>query len=312
MIDIYPLKFVPVYKDKVWGGNALKTMFGRKLPTERIGEAWELASHARGMSIVRNGVLAGRTLQELVGLYKKRLLGEMAINEQMFPFLIKIIDATDNLSIQVHPDDGFAARMEVGNGKSEAWYVLDAQENAKIIYGLKPGINKAEFIRSVKDNVLDSLCSVPVQSGDMIYVPAGTVHAIGGGMVVYEIQQNSDITYRLYDYERSDEKLRPLQVDNAIACLNFNQKLDYNFKQASLKTPFFAIERLMVNGKSEFNICDQFVVMYVIAGEGEIAWRGGEESIAKGDTILIPACLGEFTVVGSITWLKVVSSVNKS
>ena len=307
VMTIYPLKFKPFYLEKVWGGDRLRTALGRKIPLKKIGESWEVSTHSKGMSIVRNGDFTGMSLQQLVGLYKEELLGKKFSNETSFPLLIKIIDAAEALSVQVHPDDDFAAKVEGHSGKSEAWYVLEAGEDAKIIYGLQPGVDKSQLAEALENNtIMNKLRHVPVRAGDLIYVPAGTVHAISGGVMVYEIQQTSDITYRLYDYERKEKgMLRELQVEKALACLKASKQPDTDFRRSSLITPFFRIERYNVHGQLPCSTQGAYVLLCVMEGVGEIAWCKGHEPIGKGDTVLVPACLGDFVVTGSVSGLMI-------
>ncbi len=305
---IYPLKFLPVYKNRIWGGERLKTLLGRTLPGSRVGESWELSSREEGMSVVKNGDFAGKTLQELIMHHHEQLIGKAFSHGDSFPLLHKIIDAADNLSVQVHPDDCYAAKVEHTAGKTEAWYVLHAGTGAKIIYGLKPGTSREQFMNAVDScRIMDVVHHVPVTAGDLIYVPAGTIHALCSGVVVYEVQQNSDCTYRLYDYGRIDETGRPreLHLRKAIEAIDFDQSLDYDFKRSSLQSPYFTITKLLVEGQYRQNTDGQFVVVYIIDGDGGISGRQGVEWIKAGDTVFIPACMGEFTISGALRILLI-------
>jgi len=314
VITIYPLKFLPVYIERIWGGNKLASIFGRELPSNGIGESWELSTHDNAMSIVKNGVFAGKSLRELVLLYKEQLMGKDALHQPDFPLLIKFIDAAHDLSVQVHPNDDDAFRMEGGIGKTEAWYVLQAEEQAKIVYGLQPGVTKDDFIRAVHSNIMDVLRVVPVKAGDMIYVPAGTVHALCGGLLVCEIQQTSDITYRIHDYGRvgNDGKTRELHIDKAMQVINYDRQLDTDFSHNVLSCSLFKMEKMCIEGQQQQSTEGHFVILCVIEGCGEILYHQGTEPIQKGETILIPACMGSFCIRGNVEVLTITSNGKNS
>ena len=308
VIPMYPLKFLPVYKNRIWGGDRLKTLLGRTLPGSRIGESWELSSREDGVSVVKNGAFAGSTLPELMGQHHEQVMGSAFRPGDCFPLLHKMIDATDNLSVQVHPDDSDTAKLEHTAGKTEAWYILYASTKAKIIYGLKPGTSKDQFISAVNnDRIMEVVQHVPVAAGNLIYVPAGTVHALGKGIVAYEIQQNSDCTHRLYDYGRMDETGRPRQLHRrkAIGAVDFSRRLDYDFQRPSLQSPYFTIIRLRVEGQYRQNTGGKFVTVYVADGQGDVAGPQGVERITAGDTVFIPAGMGEFTINGTLQILLI-------
>jgi mannose-6-phosphate isomerase len=305
---MYPLKFIPIYKERIWGGNNLGKAFGRKLPGNCIGESWELSSHRNGTSIVANGILAGKTLNELMVEYKERLMGRKFTNKNHFPLLIKIIDAYDNLSIQVHPEDEYACRVEGEAGKTEAWYVVNAKAGAQIVYGLKKDITKEDFIKAVETKTIgNTLKMESVMAGDMIFIPAGMIHALLGGVMVYEVQQNSDTTYRVYDYDRvgDDGKRRELHIEKAIGVINFKQQLGCNFRDDSVNCPYFSMEKLAIQGEKIENTKEQFIIYSVTAGSGEIAYKDSIESLDAGETVLIPACLGDFIIKGNVELLKI-------
>ena len=231
MTDLYPLTFKPVLKDYIWGGRNLETAFGRSLPPNKnIAESWEIAAHKDGQSVVTDGVYAGLTLGELHDKLGIDLIGtrnQWAQERNKFPLLIKLLDANRPLSVQVHPDDAYA-RAHEGNelGKTEMWYVLSAEPNAAVIYGVTKGTTPANFAQAIKDGKLEPrLHYLPVKAGDFVDVPAGTLHAILGGIMIAEIQQNSNTTYRVYDWNRvgHDGKPRPLHVPQALETTNFDQ-----------------------------------------------------------------------------------------
>ena len=202
---LYPLRFKKVFIDKIWGGDALENVLGMDIPAGRkIGESWEISAHSHGMSIVENGELAGKTLQEVLDEYKGELVGDKVYNEykNLFPLLIKYLDVNDRLSIQVHPSDEYAMKHENELGKSESWYVIEASDDAKLILGMKDGMTKEKFVEKAKKNDFDDMFDIkPVKKGDFIDINPGTVHAsLEGSILIAEIQENSDVTYRIYDF----------------------------------------------------------------------------------------------------------------
>lgn len=304
---MYPIKFKPIYKECIWGGTNLLTVFGRDLPGDHVGESWDLSSHINGTSIVRNGPLMGQSLNQLLAQSWKDIMGKKVPQEKQFPLLVKIIDANDNLSIQVHPGDGICEVTEEA-GKTEAWYVVSAKENAQLVYGLQKGMTREKFNKAVAENTVgDAVRRVDVKVGDMILVPAGTVHALLDGVMVYEVQQNSDTTYRIYDYERVDQdgKLRELHITKALEVINFETQLSDVFVSDQICCPYFAMEKLVVFGEKQEKTADQFIIYCVIAGQGEIQYQETVEGIELGDTVLIPACLGEVRIIGDLTLLKI-------
>lgn len=305
---MYPLTFKPVYKERVWGGRNLEHLLGRKLPEGKIGESWDLCNHKNGMSIVENGDLAGMTLAELMTEYKEVLMGQDYNFSGYFPLLIKVLDANDQLSIQVHPDDEYGYRVEKEAGKTEAWYVLAAKENAKIIYGLKEEITKEDLWAAVKtDNVMACLREVPVKKGDMIYVPSGLVHALFEGVVVYEVQQNSDTTYRVYDYNRVDQKgrTRELHTEKALEVITFGRQAAVNFHTDSITCPYFNLKKMRLKKAIADTTHDRFLIYCILEGQGEISYRNGRINVTQGKTVLIPAGLGEFKVSGDLEFLRI-------
>lgn len=305
---MYPIKFNPIYKECIWGGTNLKRVFAREFSGNHIGESWDLSSHANGTSIVKNGYLAGKSLNELLAENSQKIMGKKFAREKQFPLLIKIIDANDDLSIQVHPTDDNACKFEGEAGKAEAWYVVSAKENAQIVYGLKDNTTKQNFIKAVENNtIIDRVRRVPVKAGDMIFVPAGTVHTLLDGVMVYEIQQNSDTTYRIYDYDRvgNDGKARELHITKALEVINFQKQPSDIFTSHHIRCPYFSVEKLVVAGEKHEKTTDQFIVYCIIAGSGAILYHESVEKISLGDTVLIPACLGEFVIEGNLTLLKI-------
>lgn len=318
---MYPFKFVPVYMDYIWGGRSL-IKFGKDLDEGKTAESWELSCHPDGVSIINNGKYKGNTLISMLDTYSNEIAGDLPESKSTsFPLLIKLIDANDKLSVQVHPDDEFAQIHEGELGKNEMWYILDAKPDAKLIYGLKPGVTREVFENAVKENSLqDCLNYIEVKAGDFINIPAGMVHAIGEGIVLAEIQQNSNTTYRIYDYDRKDSKgnTRPLHLEKALQVINFQgnnsnllyKGLEYKTSiEASLKmlvaNKYFCVEEYRVFSYVEQNTNHtQFHAYVCIEGQGNITYDDGYVSLAKGETVLVPASIGKYRIEGEVVLLK--------
>ena len=223
---LYPLKFEPILKDKIWGGTKLKSIFNKAAATEKLGESWELSGYENDESVVTNGFLAGNSLSELIEIYMGELVGDNIYDEYglSFPLLFKLIDANENLSIQVHPGDEIASERHNSYGKTEMWYVVNAEAGAELIIGFSENCSRDEYLDALEEGKVENLLQkVPIKKGDVYFIPAGLVHAIGKGVVVAEIQQSSDITYRIYDYKRTDDKgnERELHTEQALDVINF-------------------------------------------------------------------------------------------
>lgn len=319
---LYPFKFNPIYKEILWGGRKIGKYFDREIPDGNIAESWELSCRDDGMSVVKNGEFKGIYLSNLISKYKEQILGYKIYEKYglHFPLLVKIIDANDKLSVQVHPDDEYAKLIGENNGKNEMWYILDAKKNTKLIYGLKQDISREDFIDAIKNAAVgETLNEVKVKAGDCLYIPSGTVHAILEGILIAEIQQNSNTTFRIYDWDRLDKsgKGRELHIDKALDVINFesstNQTLkreielyDDNQKIRLVESEYFIVDEIHINNKyisksSE----DAFEVIMNISGSGKINWEDRSEIINKGDTLLIPACLGEYEIEGNLKILSV-------
>ena len=320
---LYPLLFDPILKEKIWGGNTLRKKYGRELSSDRIGESWDVACHPNGTSVVANGPLKGMTLRQLVDSYGSQLLG-LKVQKRFgneFPLLIKLLDATEFLSVQVHPDDEYAALREGGQpGKTEMWYIIHARPDASLIYGLVPGTTREEFEEAVRAGQMEKcLRSVKVQAGDVLYIPAGVVHAIGPGILICEVQQNSDTTYRVYDWNRlgDDGKPRPLHVEKALDVIDFSGRLakdklsglpveeEGGRRTYYIACSYFAIEKLECrDGMKERADGSKFFTLTVVEGQGEIAYGQGNQPFKAGDSVLIPACLGDYMIKGECTIIK--------
>jgi mannose-6-phosphate isomerase len=306
---MYPLKMKPVFKDYLWGGSRLKEEYGKDTPYEITGESWEIASHKNGESTVDGGKYNKMTIKELTCELKEKLLGDKVYkgDDEKFPLLIKFIDARDNLSVQVHPDDDFAFKNENGEyGKTEMWYIMDAAEGAGIIYGFKDKITKEEFKKSIEDNtLLEHTHFVECKKGDSFFISAGTLHAIGKGLLIAEIQQNSDTTYRVYDYDRRDANgnPRPLHIEKAIevTTLDRAQNKTYDDPSVIAECEYFKVEKMDINETVSWTVNkDRFEVIVVC--DGNITLNGLD--YVKGDTILLPAYIGEVEISGNAQILK--------
>lgn len=316
----YPLLFSPVYKERIWGGGALESSLKRALPASRgpIGESWDVSDRDDGMSTVANGPLTGRTLRNLMTDFGQELIGAKHPDGGRFPLLVKIIDAGQRLSLQVHPDE--AACAEIGDGaepKTEMWYVIDADRDAKIIAGLKPNTTKTKFLNSVNSpQVEDCLQIFKAFPGDAYFIQSGRIHAIGAGNLLLEIQQNSDTTYRVSDWGRVDSEGNPreLHVEKAMRCIDFMDRTNPRISGASDKVahnrkfpiinrcPFFSVDdlRLADTWRDDTGKDDSFHLLTPINGDIAVGRNNGEEvHIERGRTCLVPACYGEYMI-----WLK--------
>ena len=309
MRDLYPLKFKPIPREMIWGGDRLRKLFNKPFPSEsRIGESWEISSVQDKVSLVSNGFLEGNSLQELIEVYMGDLVGDKVFElfGTEFPLLVKLIDAQDDLSIQVHPGDELAARRHNGRGKTEMWYILEAEPGADLISGFNRKINQELFMEKLKDGkLLDIMNFEKVKPGDVFFIPSGRVHAICKGIVLAEIQQASDITYRLYDWNRVDASGNPrqLHLDLAMDAIDFNTYDDYRTNvEAKQNSPvlladcqYFTTHLLGFEGKivRDYSLLDSFVIY--LCTKGELSLDDGRVStgVTKGDTVLIPAITGE-------------------
>lgn len=308
---LYPLTFNPVFKDYPWGGRNLETILGRRLPDGIVAESWDIAAHPNGSSTVANGPYQGKTLPELVAILGLELVGEHsapALALGRFPLLIKLLDSNRWLSIQVHPNDQYGMAHEGEWGKTEMWVVLHAEPGAELIYGFARGMTKEKFAQEIgSDRSAEGLHRVKVKPGDVIFVPAGAIHALGPGIIVAEIQQNSDTTYRIYDWERP----RPLHLQQSLDVLDFaliepgptppKQLIDEDgFRVECLAAcTYFETERLTMPAGYEFyGLCDgsTFEIWAVIRGKATIYTDSEPLRLCAVQWALLPAELGEFQV----------------
>jgi mannose-6-phosphate isomerase len=321
-MKMYPLKFQPAFKDYIWGGRSFEAL-GKKIPDGIVAESWEISTHPDGLCTIINGEFAGMTLDKAVKTYGREIVGNSLPDKDVekFPLLVKFIDANQKLSVQVHPEDDYAFTNESGElGKNEMWYILSAKPGAKLIYDVNQGVTREKFSNSVKEGEIEScLKYIDVVKGDTLNIPAGLVHAIGEGIVLAEIQQNSNTTYRVYDYDRVDKNgnTRPLHINKALDVIDFEnagRKIKYNGitvknDNSTITTlvanKYFAVEKLSVSGNiTELADGSKFFIYVVTDGSGEISWSDGEIQFAMGESILIPAATGQYTLSGNFEALR--------
>ena len=308
---IYPLVLKPVIKDYIWGGTRLKDEFHFETEKSIAAEGWMLSVHKDGTNLVVNGSLKGLTLDEALSAFGYK---------NKFPILIKLIDAKDKLSVQVHPDNAYALENEGEYGKTEMWYIVDCKPGAKLIYGFKREISKAEFKERISNNTLDDVMNyVPVKKGDVFFISAGTLHAIGAGILIAEIQQNSNTTYRVSDYGRlgADGKPRALHIDKALDVTvtkpshipygNVGKVNGYSYgaKRHIAKCEYFDVTYYSLDGEKRFVSKNKFISLLVLGGNAKLTYRDESFEIKKGDSILIPKglsvkCAGKAEIICSL------------
>ncbi len=312
----YPLKFAPVFKPTIWGGDRIARFKGMELSRADIGESWEISAMEGSESVLGNGCYAGATLPELAGRFGAELIGTKVSARfgNRFPLLIKFLDANQDLSLQVHPNEQLARRRHNASGKSEMWYVVDCRPGTRIYAGFSRSLTPKRFRRLVdENNLLPSLGCYDSCPGDVYYLAAGTIHGIGAGNFLVEIQESSDITYRVSDYGRkgADGKPRELHVDQAIEALDFwpNPGIRHTPRPDTdaelVCCPYFNVCRLMVDGSREMDMSgESFMALVCIAGSGSVDTPGCDAvAISQGETVLVPASLPRFTLTGRMTLL---------
>jgi mannose-6-phosphate isomerase len=315
---VYPLQFDPILKERIWGGEKLNTLLHKPISSKITGESWELSTVEGDVSVIANGALKGKSLTAVIDASPDAILGT-AVHQRFgkqFPLLFKYLDAREDLSIQVHPNDALAKKRHNSFGKTEMWYVLQADTDARIIVGFKEKSNAAAYLESLKNKSLLSLLdTIPVQEGDVFFLETGTVHAIGAGLVIAEIQQTSDITYRLYDFDRVDAQgnTRELHVDLALEAINYDvveshKKYDtvLNQSNAVVDCPYFTTNFIPLDGEiSVVNSGKSFTVYMCVEGTFELEYDTVTYAYQKGDTILIPAAMNAFVINGKASILEI-------
>ncbi|WP_127534577.1 mannose-6-phosphate isomerase, class I [Paenibacillus kobensis] len=304
-----PIFLAPVFQDRIWGGTKLKELFGYDIPSDTTGECWAISAHPNGQSVVKNGPYQGMPLGELWTAHPELFVSR----SEVFPLLTKLLDASDDLSVQVHPDDEYAGKHENGElGKTECWYIVDAEPGSSIIFGHEAG-SREELVRMIQDGQWNELLtSVPVKAGDFFYVPSGTIHALGKGIVVLETQQSSDTTYRVYDYDRKDKQgnLRELHLDKAIDVTTVPQAyvpVSYSTREAEgltavsfVSNDFFTVERWDVNGTSQLPASSKYHLFSVIEGSGSLLVSSERYELRKGDHFILPVGFGPYMLDGRL------------
>ncbi|MCW3788462.1 type I phosphomannose isomerase catalytic subunit [Plebeiibacterium sediminum] len=305
--SLYPLKFKPILKNTIWGGNKLRTILNKESNEDNIGESWELSGVQGDVSVVSNGFLEGNSLEEIIEIYMGEIVGDPVFNkfDKEFPLLFKFIDATQDLSIQVHPNDNIARERHNAYGKTEMWYVIDAEQGSQLISGFNEPSSKEQYLEAFKKNEITSLLkSHKVEREDAFFIPAGEIHAIGAGILLAEIQQTSDVTYRIYDYNRKDAsgKERELHTDLALDVIDYkstNDKISYDKNDLNETVNIAACEYFVTNFLNltetllrDVYLLNSFVVYMCTEGSATIICENGtKESIKKGETILVPASI---------------------
>ena len=317
-LDIYPLQFKPILKERIWGGEKLKTVLNKPIISDRTGESWEISTIDGDVSIVSNGTLAGKSLLDLIDSAPEEILGDEVYKRfgKQFPLLFKYLDAREDLSIQVHPNDELAKKRHSSFGKTEMWYIMQADENARIIVGFKEKSDANEYLENLKNKTLLSILDdIKVKAGDVFFLETGTVHAIGAGLVVAEIQQTSDITYRLYDFDRVDAagNQRELHIDLALDAINYNKvdthkkyNTELNQSNTVVDCPYFTTNFIPLEGKiSIHKTGNSFTVFMCVEGSFEMEFGDTKFQYTKGETILIPAALKTFIINGKASVLEI-------
>lgn len=304
---LYPLKFIPIFKYRMWGGNKLKNVLNKNYQEESIGESWEISDVKGDETVVSSGSLKGKTLRELIQEHKGDFIGNSVYEKfgNEFPLLIKFIDAETPLSIQVHPSNEIAKELHNSFGKNEMWYVMQADENSELIVGFDTELDKEAYKKHLANNsILEVMHHETANEGDTFYIPTGRVHAIGAGVLLAEIQQTSDITYRIYDYNRVDASTgntRDLHNDLALDVIDFtthsSYKTDYkiveNGSSTLIDSPYFKTNIISLKGQVEkdYTAIDSFVIYICVEGSLEITYQGAVCSLVQGETLLLPASL---------------------
>lgn len=317
-MKFYPLQFEPILKDRIWGGTKLKTYLNKPITSEITGESWEISTVENDVSVIANGFFKGKSLNEIISEYPKEVLGTKVHEQfgQQFPLLFKYLDAREDLSIQVHPNDELAAKRHNSFGKTEMWYVMQADDDARLIVGFKEKSSKEAYQKSLENKtIIDILDTKKVKKGDVFFLETGTVHAIGAGTVIAEIQQTSDITYRLYDFDRVDAQgnKRELHIDLALDAINYNvveaQKEYSRVKNSSnemVNCPYFTTNFIPLDGKIEVEKDKKsFTVYMCVEGNFELEYKGENYNYKTGDTVLIPAEMASFEINGNASLLEI-------
>jgi len=317
-MNFYPLTFEPILKERIWGGTKLKTYLNKPISSEITGESWEISTVPNDVSVVSNGDLKGKNINELIALAPNEFLGRSVVERfgNQFPLLFKFIDAKEDLSIQLHPNDELAKKRHNSFGKTEMWYVMQADENSRLVVGFKEDSNREEYLNHLENKSIVSLLNeMPVKKGDVFFLETGTIHAIGAGVVIAEIQQTSDITYRIYDWDRVDAngKSRELHTELALDAINYNKtasKIEYptleNQSNIVVDCPYFKTNVVPLQGNYSWKKKQEaFTVLMCTEGQFEFVYEGEFFIIKAGNTILLPASIATIEIKGTATILEI-------
>lgn len=317
-MKFYPIQFTPILKERIWGGTQLKSLLNKSVTDDKTGESWEISSVPNDVSIVASGSYKGKSLNDLISEFPTQLLGSSVYSRfgNQFPLLFKFIDAREDLSIQLHPNDELAQKRHNSFGKTEMWYVMHADEGARMIVGFKEKSSSEEYLKHLHDkSLLSILDSKKVKEGDVFFLETGTIHAIGAGIVVAEIQQTSDITYRVYDFDRVDANgnQRELHIDLALDAINYDVvEVQRTYEKAEneintvVECSYFTTNFIKVTDRVTIATNPEtFKVLMVVSGNCELIMEGESYSYVKGDTLLIPAAAPSFELKGSSSVLEI-------
>ena len=317
-MNLYPFQFEPILKERIWGGTKLKNYLNKPITSEITGESWELSTVPSDVSVVKNGLFKGKNLNELIDLYPEEMLGKTVFARfgKQFPLLFKYLDAREDLSIQLHPNDELAKARHNSFGKTEMWYVMQADENARLIVGFKEDSSREEYLHHIENKKLISLLNeVPVKKGDVFFLETGTIHAIGAGIVIAEIQQTSDVTYRIYDWDRVDANgnERELHTELALDAINYKTtfaKKEYksteNKSTSLVDCPYFTTGFIPLNGSAVFSKTnDSFKVLMAVEGDFSLLVNGESYHYKKGSTVLLPAVITDYQLDGLASVLEI-------
>ncbi len=312
---LYPLKFKTIFKEKIWGGQKIKTYLGKDFnPLHNCGETWELSGVEGNVSIVKEGDFQGKKISSLIEQFKDSLLGNKIYRKYKneFPLLVKFIDAREDLSIQVHPDDTLAKERHNSPGKTEMWYIIQADEGAKLITGFNQPVTREQYLETFQQGRIKEILNIEkVYSDDVFYIPAGRVHTIGKGILLAEIQQSSDVTYRIYDFDRIDSNgnKRELHVEQAQDAIDYNYydhyKTNYNKSLSNVNLvdqKYFTTNKIRLHGKDEkdFSAIDSFVVYICIEGSFSLGFENKRIFGKKGEVVLVPACIKKYELTSGV------------
>ena len=317
-MKLYPLQFQPILKERIWGGTKLKTYLNKPISSDRTGESWEISTVKNDVSVISNGFFAGELLTDLLNKFPNELLGTKVYSHfgKQFPLLFKYLDAREDLSIQLHPNDELAKKRHNSFGKTEMWYVMQADRDAKLIIGFKEKSSEKEYLENLENNSLITILDVKkVNQGDAFFIETGTIHAIGAGTLIAEIQQTSDITYRLYDFDRVDVhgNKRDLHVDLALEAINYevvaaekSYSKNSNTSNEIVNCPYFTTNFIALDGTIGIHKNgESFSVYMCVDGSFELNYEKDVYAYKIGDSILIPAKMKEFTISGTASLLEI-------